>query len=67
MARSKHNTPRIEFYRACDTRWYWRVRAGNGRVVALGVGQRSRRDVLKQIAAMINAAYVAGEPVEVAR
>jgi uncharacterized protein YegP (UPF0339 family) len=28
--------PRVEVYRGKDKKWYWRMRAGNGKIVADG-------------------------------
>lgn len=38
----------IEFYRGSDRQWFWRVRAKNGRSIAVGgEGYVERREVIK--------------------
>lgn len=45
-------TDRFELYRALTLlgwRWYWRLRAANGEIVASGEGYRRREDAARAI------------------
>lgn len=41
------NTPRFHVYKGGNGQWYWRLRAGNGRIVADGEGYTRRHDAVR--------------------
>lgn len=53
--------PRFEVYKACDG-WRWRLRARNGRVIAVGESHTRERDALR---AAVTVAKTAGDAIVV--
>ena len=51
------NAPRFEVYRSRDG-WRWRLRARNGRIIAVGESHTRERDALR---AAVTVAKTAGE------
>jgi len=50
MAREPH----VEFFKGEDGRWWWRVKAGNGRIIAIGgEGFVTRRNVVRAFWTMV--------------
>ena len=48
-------TPRVDIYEDEAGAWRWRLRAGNGEIVATGESHTTERDARRAFADMINA------------
>jgi len=40
---------KYEYYKASNGNWYWRLKAGNGQIIASGEGYVNKADVLSVI------------------
>ena len=54
--------PEVEFYEDGESQWRWRVKAGNGEVVATGESHTRERDAVR---AFLNAATLLEDAKEV--
>jgi hypothetical protein len=56
---------RFEYYQGMDGKWYFRLRAANGEIVAVGEGYATKHNCLTGIEAVRRAVAEAGEPGQV--
>lgn len=58
MSKKITRWPRIELFKGRDKQWYWRLRAGNGRIVAIGGEGYTRKSSASRAVGKIIGEYI---------